>query len=123
MSKSDYDPIEGERIIKQIGNIEEKEQIASLFLPYLLICFSKIEKLKRGLELDQKIKSLLKSLWKYIKNVNNNEIKYIDKSIIDFETEFYKKELIIFKFSYPSINLKDLEIVLELLLNEFHEEI
>ena len=78
--------------------------------------------MKRGLELGQKIKSLLKSLWKYIKNVNNNEIKYIDKSIIDFETEFHKKELIIFKFSYPNGN-KFEEIFLEMVLNEFHEEI
>ena len=97
LSKSDYEPRGEQRIENEIKRIKEKEELTQLFLPYLLICFSKIEKLKRGLELNQK--GLLTSLLKIIKNVENKE-KNIGESINDFETEFKKKELI-YKFSYP----------------------
>ena len=77
-----YELIEGERIESEISRIEEKEELIEIFLPYLIICFTKIEKLKKGLEENNKdIKGILKSLSKIINSVNNNKINDISKNI------------------------------------------
>jgi len=115
---------ESVRIENEIESIREKEGLTHLFLPHLLICFSKIKKLKKGLELEKKNKGLLKSLLEIIKSLDNNQnSKDIYSKINDFENQFVKKELI-FKLSYP--NDKKSEVfknLIEMLLNEFHQEI
>jgi len=115
---------EGERIENEIESIKEKEGLTHLFLPHLLICFSKIKKLKKGLELEQKNKDLLKSLLEIIKFLDNNQnSKDIYSKINDFENQFVKKELI-FKLSYPNDKKsKVFKNLIEMLLNEFHQEI
>ena len=115
---------ESVRIENEIESIKEKEGLTDLFLPHLLICFSKIKKLKKGLELEQKNKGLLKSLLEIIKSLDNNQKKkdiYI--KINNFENQFVKKELL-HKFSYPNDNKSEVfKNLIEMLLNELHQEI
>ena len=115
---------ESVRIENEIESIREKEGLTDLFLPHLLICFSKIKKLKKGLELEQKNKGLLKSLLEIIKSLDNNQKKkdiYI--KINNFENQFVKKELL-HKFSYPNDNKSEVfKNLIEMLLNELHQEI
>ena len=123
LSKSVYEPIEDERMKNEIESIEEKEYIIKIFLPYLLICFSKIKKLKKGLELEKKNKGLLKILLEIIKSVDNNKIDDIGKKIINFENELKKKEFI-YKLSCLYDNRSEVfKNIIEMLLNEFHQEI
>jgi hypothetical protein len=123
LSKSVYEPIEDKRMKNEIERIEEKEHIIKIFLPYLLICFSKIKKLKKGLELENKNKGLLKILLEIIKSVDNNKIDDIGKKIINFENELKKKEFI-YKLSCLYDNRSEVfKNIIEMLLNEFHQEI
>ena len=123
LSKSVYEPIEDKRMKIEIERIEEKEHIIKIFLPYLLICFSKIKKLKKGLELEKKNKGLLKILLEIIKSVDNNKIDDIGKKIINFENELKKKEFI-YKLSCLYDNRSEVfKNIIEMLLNEFHQEI
>ena len=110
-----------DRIKKEISLIEEKEGLIDTFLPYLLICLSKIQKLKKGLE--QKNKGLLKYLLDIINNLDNKNYKETCNCIINFENEFVKKELT-HKFSYPIDNKNEaFKNLIEMLLKEFHQEI
>jgi len=124
MKSSAIEPNENERIESEISRIEEKEELIELFLPYLIICFTKIEKLKKGLEEKSKdIKGILKSLSKIIKSVNNNKIDDISNSINNFVKDFIKKDFII-NFSYSINNKREaFRNLIEMLLNEFHQEI
>jgi len=124
MKSSAIEPNENERIESEISRIEEKEELIELFLPYLIICFTKIEKLKKGLEEKSKdIKGILKSLSKIIKSVNNNKIDDISNSINNFVKDFIKKDFII-NFSYSINNKREaFKNLIEMLLNEFHQEI
>ena len=123
LSKSVYEPIEDKRMKNEIERIEKKEHIIKIFLPYLLICFSKIKKLKKGLELEKKNKGLLKILLEIIKSVDNNKIDDIGKKIINFENELKKKEFI-YKLSCLYDNRSEVfKNIIEMLLNEFHQEI
>jgi len=112
------------RIENEIESIKEKEGLTDLFLPHLLICFSKIKKLKKGLELEQKNKGLLNSLYEIIKSLDNNQnSKDIYSKINDFENQFVKKELL-HKFSFPNDNKNEVfKYLIEMLLNELHQEI
>ena len=112
------------RIENEIESIKEKEGLTDLFLPHLLICFSKIKKLKKGLELEQKNKGLLNSLYEIIKSLDNNQnSKDIYSKINDFENQFVKKELL-HKFSFPNDNKSEVfKYLIEMLLNELHQEI
>jgi hypothetical protein len=67
---------ESKRIENEIKRIKEKEELNQLFLPYLLICFSKIEKFKKGLE--QNKKGILKLLLEIIKSVDNKKKKILE---------------------------------------------
>ena len=105
-----------------IFSIEEKEYISNIFLPHLLICLSKIKKMKKGIEPNKK--GLLNILLKIINSIDNNENKKnIGNYITEFIDEFEKKELIN-KFSY-SIKEKNegFQNLIEMLLEEFHQEI
>ena len=115
---------ESVRIENEIESIREKEGLTHLFLPHLLICFSKIKKLKKGLELEKKNKGLLKSLLEIIKSLDNNQnSKDIYSNINNFENQFVKKELIC-KFSIPNDNKSEVfKNLIEMLLNELHQEI
>ena len=112
------------RIENEIESIKEKEGLTHLFLPHLLICFSKIKKFKKGLELEQKNKDLLNSLYEIIKSLDNNQnSKDIYSKINDFENQFVKKELL-HKFSIPNDNKSEVfKNLIEMLLNELHQEI
>jgi hypothetical protein len=134
MQNSVGESIESERIENEYERIKEKEGLINIFLPYLLICFAKIEKLKTGLEELEKnnknFKGLLQKLLKIIKSVNTNKdnknnktIQEIEKSIFKFEDEFLKKDFIL-NFSYKNDNkLEAFKNLIEMLLNEFHQEI
>ena len=115
---------ESVRIENEIESIREKEGLTDLFLPHLLICFSKIKKLKKGLQLEKKNKGLLKSLLEIIKSLDNNQKKKdIYSKINNFENQFVKKELL-HKFSYPNDNKNEVfKNLIEMLLNELHQEI
>jgi hypothetical protein len=121
LSKSDYEPRGEQRIENEIKRIKQKEELNQLFLPYLLICFSKIEKFKKGLE--QNKEGILRLLLEIIKSVDNKKKKDFGDNLIKFEKEFKKKELI-HKFSYPYDNKTEVfQNMIEMLLNEFHQEI
>jgi hypothetical protein len=112
---------ESKRIENEIKRIKEKEELNQMFLPYLLICFSKIEKFKKGLE--QNKEGILRLLLEIIKSVDNKKKKDFGDNLIKFEKEFKKKELI-HKFSYPYDNKTEVfKNLIEMLLNEFHQEI
>jgi len=115
---------ESVRIENEIESIKEKEGLTHLFLPHLLICFSKIKKLKKGLELEKKNKGLLKSLLEIIKSLDNNKkSKDLYSNINNFENQFVKKELL-HKFSIPNDNKSEVfKNLIEMLLNELHQEI
>lgn len=115
---------ESVRIENEIESIREKEGLTDLFLPHLLICFSKIKKLKKGIELEKKNKGLLNSLYGIIKSLDNNQKKKdIYSKINNFENQFVKKELL-HKFSYPNDNKNEVfKNLIEMLLNELHQEI
>jgi len=115
---------ESARIENEIESIKEKEGLTHLFLPHLLICFSKIKKLKKGLELEKKNKGLLKSLLEIIKSLDNNKkSKDLYSNINNFENQFVKKELL-HKFSIPNDNKSEVfKNLIEMLLNELHQEI
>lgn len=90
--------------------------------------------MKTGLEELEKnnknFKGLLQKLLKIIKSVNTNKdnknnktIQEIEKSIFKFEDEFLKKDFIL-NFSYKNDNkLEAFKNLIEMLLNEFHQEI
>lgn len=124
MQNSVIESNDNERIESEISRIEEKEELIEIFLPYLIICFTKIEKLKKGLEENSKdIKGILKSLSKIINSVNNNKINDISKNITNFVKDFLKKDFII-NFSYSIENkIEAFKNLIEMLLNEFHQEI
>ena len=105
-----------------ILRIEEKEGLSNLFLPYLLICLSKIKKMKKGI--DPNKKGLLKSLLKIINSIDNNEnSKNIGNNISEFIDEFEKKDLIN-NFSYSNEEkCEGFKNLIEMLLEEFHQEI
>ena len=115
---------ESVRIENEIESIREKEGLTDLFLPHLLICFSKIKKLKKGIELEKKNKGLLNSLYGIIKSLDNNQKKKDTyNKINNFENQFVKKELL-HKFSYPNDNKNEVfKNLIEMLLNELHQEI
>lgn len=80
--------------------------------------------MKKGLEEKGKdIKGILKSLSKIINSVNNNKINDISKNITNFVKDFLKKDFII-NFSYSIKNkIEAFNNLIEMLLNEFHQEI
>ena len=105
-----------------IFSIEEKEYISNIFLPHLLICLSKIKRMKKGIEPNKK--GLLNILLKIINSIDNNENKKnIGNYITEFIDEFEKKELIN-KFSYSNEEkYEGFQNLIEMLLEEFHQEI
>ena len=105
-----------------ILKIEEKEGLSNLFLPHLLMCLSKIKKMKKGIEPNKK--GLLNILLKIINSIDNNENnKNIGNNITEFIDEFEKKELINM-FSYSNEEkYEGFKNLIEMLLEEFHQEI